>query len=126
MLRIEVRPSDDGVNIIYANNERIGVKIGDLIEIDIVNEWSYPITTELEINDHGKMLYCREPINGREVELVGYEGKSRRELIAVRTRCDCDDDELKNLVENILLTYEGKSLLNYLETKQLTPSPAGQ
>ena len=126
MLRIEARPSDDGVNIIYANNERIGVKIGDLIEIDIVNEWSYPITTELEINDHGKMLYCRESINGREVELVGYEGKSRRELIAVRTRCDCDDDELKNLVENILLTYEGKSLLNYLETKQLTPSPAGQ
>lgn len=126
MLRIEVKPNNDGVNIIYANGERIGVKIGDLVEIDVVNEWNYPIATELEINNHGKMLYGHESIKGRELELVGYEGKSRRELIAIRTKCGCDDDELKNLVKNILLTYEGKELLNYLESKQLMPSPAGQ
>lgn len=110
---MEVKYSD-GVYLIYVNGERVGVKIDDLVEVDVVNEWVHSVSAVVEVGS-GKMVYGNDVMDGKDVELVGYENERRRELIAVRTRCQCGQDELRNLVMDILSRYQGRALMDYLQ-----------
>ncbi len=115
---MEVKYSD-GIYLIYVNGERVGIKIDDLVEVDVVNEWTHSVSAVVEVGD-GKMLYGNDIIDGKDVELVGYENKRRRELIAVRTKCQCSQDELRNLVMDILSRYQGRALMDYLQSRRKT------
>ena len=118
MLNVEVK-YNDGIYLIYVNGERVGIKIDDLVEVDVVNEWTHSVSAMMEVGN-GKMLYGNDVIDGKDVELVGYENERRRELIAVRTKCQCNQDELRNLVMDILARYQGRALMDYLQPGRKT------